>query len=68
MSTALGVAIVGAFGVTAASVGAGLLFLVTDGLLNALGEGAALSPVLAAWTAPLVFAALATTVLLRMEG
>ena len=53
---------------TAASVGAGLLFLVTDGLLNALGEGAALSPVLAAWTAPLVFAALATTVLLRMEG
>ena len=53
---------------TAAGVGAGLLFLVTDGLLNALGEGAALSPVLAAWTAPLVFAALATTVLLRMEG
>lgn len=52
----------------AASIGAGLLFLVTDGLLNALGEGAALSPILAAWTAPLVFAALATTVLLRMEG
>lgn len=42
--------------------------MVTDGLLNALGEGAALSPVLAAWTAPLVFTALATTVLLRMEG
>jgi lipopolysaccharide export system permease protein len=53
---------------TAASLGAGLLFLVTDGLLNALGEGAALSPVLAAWTAPAVFAALATTVLLKLEG
>ena len=53
---------------TTASLGAGLAFLVTDGLLNALGEGAALSPVLAAWTAPVVFAALATTALLKMEG
>jgi lipopolysaccharide export system permease protein len=53
---------------TVATLGAGLLFLVTDGLLNALGEGATLSPVLAAWTAPAVFAALATTALLKMEG
>jgi lipopolysaccharide export system permease protein len=53
---------------TAAGLGAGLAFLVADGLLAALGESAALSPVLAAWTAPLVFAALATTVLLKMEG
>lgn len=53
---------------TVAGLGAGLAFLVADGLLAALGESAALSPVLAAWTAPLVFAALATTVLLKLEG
>lgn len=53
---------------SAASLAAGLTFLVVDGLLTALGESAALSPLLAAWTAPAVFAALATTVLLRMEG
>jgi lipopolysaccharide export system permease protein len=53
---------------TAAALGAGLVFLVADGLLAALGESAALSPVLGAWTAPLVMAALATTQLLRMEG
>jgi lipopolysaccharide export system permease protein len=53
---------------TAAGLGAGLTFLVADGLLEALGESAALSPLLAAWTAPLVFAALAGAVLLKMEG
>jgi lipopolysaccharide export system permease protein len=53
---------------TVAGLGAGLLFLVADGLLSALGESAVLSPVLAAWTAPVVFAALAATTLLRMEG
>lgn len=53
---------------SACGLGAGLAFMVADGLLLALGEAAALSPFLAAWTAPLVFAALATTVLLRMEG
>lgn len=53
---------------SAASLAAGLTFLVADGLLTALGESAALTPVLAAWTAPAVFAALAGTVLLRMEG
>ncbi|WP_309644358.1 LptF/LptG family permease [Phenylobacterium sp.] len=53
------------------SVGAlagGLTFLVADGLLTALGEGASLSPLLAAWSAPVIFAALAGTVLVRMEG
>jgi lipopolysaccharide export system permease protein len=53
---------------SASSLAAGLAFLVVDGLLTALGESGALAPVLAAWTAPVVFAAFATTVLLRMEG
>lgn len=53
---------------TAGSLGAGLVYMVVDGMLSALGESAALAPTLAAWSAPLVFAALATTVLLRMEG
>ena len=52
----------------ASSLGAGLLFIVVDGLLAALGEGGALAPVLAAWTAPVVFAALGVTALLRLEG
>jgi lipopolysaccharide export system permease protein len=46
----------------------GLLFLVADGLLTALGETSALSPVLAAWSAPVAFTALAVTVLLYAEG
>lgn len=52
----------------AGALAAGLFFLVADGLLTALGEGATLSPFLAAWTAPLVFGLMATTVLIRMEG
>jgi lipopolysaccharide export system permease protein len=52
----------------AGSLGAGLLFLVADGLLAALGEGGAVTPWLAAWTAPVAFAALAATILLRLEG
>lgn len=52
----------------AGSLGAGLLFIVVDGLLSALGEGGALAPMLAAWTAPVVFAALGATALLRLEG
>ena len=46
----------------------GLLFLVADGLLTALGETSALPPVLAAWSAPVAFTALALTVLLSAEG
>ena len=46
----------------------GLLFLVADGLLAALGETSALPPVLAAWAAPVAFTALAVTVLLSAEG
>ncbi len=46
----------------------GLLFLVVDGLLTALGETSALPPLLAAWSAPVAFAALAMTVLFYVEG
>jgi lipopolysaccharide export system permease protein len=50
------------------ALGAGLVFIVADGLLTAMGESGAVSPVLAAWTAPLVFAALGATALLKLEG
>jgi lipopolysaccharide export system permease protein len=53
---------------TASGLAAGLGFLVVDGLLGALGESGALSPLLAAWTATLVFGALGVTALLKMEG
>ena len=46
----------------------GLLFLVADGLLTALGETSALPPILAAWSAPVAFTSLAVTVLLYAEG
>lgn len=49
-------------------LGAGLLFLVVDGLLAAVGESGALPVILAAWGGPIVFAAGAMLVLLREEG
>ena len=50
------------------SLGAGLLFMVCDGLLIALGESGALASGLAAWSTPLIFASGAGMVLLRLEG
>jgi lipopolysaccharide export system permease protein len=50
------------------SLAAGLLFIVADGLLSALGESGAVAPILAAWAAPVMFAALAGAVLVRLEG
>jgi lipopolysaccharide export system permease protein len=47
---------------------AGLLFLVFDGAFTALGENGAAPPILAAWAAPAMFAALAVTALLYLEG
>ena len=47
---------------------AGLLFLVFDGAFTALGENGAAPPILAAWAAPAIFAALGVTVLLYLEG
>ncbi len=49
-------------------LGSGMLFLVADGLLTALGETSALPPLLASWSAPIAFTALAITVLLYAEG
>ena len=50
------------------ALASGLLFLVADGLLTALGETSGLPAVLAAWSAPVAFTALAVTVLLYVEG
>lgn len=47
---------------------AGLLFLVINGLLSALGEGGSLSPILAVWGGPVIFAALALYALVALEG
>ncbi|MBI1196708.1 MAG: LptF/LptG family permease [Phenylobacterium sp.] len=47
---------------------AGLLFLVFDGAFTALGESGAAPPVLAAWAAPAMFAALGVTALVYLEG
>ncbi|PZR36968.1 LptF/LptG family permease [Caulobacter segnis] len=49
-------------------LGAGLLFLVANGMLTALGESGALSPLLAVWAAPVIFGALAARTFLALEG
>lgn len=46
----------------------GLLFLVFDGAFTALGENGAAPPILAAWAAPMMFAAFGATMLLYREG
>ena len=46
----------------------GLLYLVADGLLTAMGQAGALPPFLAAWAAPLIFIFIATTVLFYTEA
>ncbi len=47
---------------------AGLLFLVANGMMTALGESGALSPFLAVWAAPAIFGALAVRTFLALEG
>jgi lipopolysaccharide export system permease protein len=49
-------------------LGAGLVFLVTDGVFSALAEGGAIPSVLGAWGALTIFAALGATALLFKEG
>ena len=51
-----------------ANIGPGLLVLVVDGLLTAVGESGAAPAVLAAWAAPAIFAAGGITALLYLEG
>ena len=50
------------------SIGAGLSFLVVDGLFSAMGESGAVAPIFGAWAAPVMFAALGVTALLKLEG
>ena len=47
---------------------AGLVFLVFDGAFTALGENGAAPPILAAWAAPAMFAAIGVTFLVYLEG
>ena len=49
-------------------LGAGLLYLVADGLLTAMGQTGVLPPLAAAWGAPVAFAAAAVSILLYAEG
>jgi lipopolysaccharide export system permease protein len=48
-------------------LGGGLLYLVVDGLLTALGQTGALPPFIAGWTAPVLFGCAAIAVLLYAE-
>ena len=49
-------------------LGCGLLYLVMDGLLTAMGQTGVLPPLVAAWGAPVAFAAGAVSLLLYAEG
>ncbi len=49
-------------------LGCGLLYLVADGLLTAMGQTGVLPPLAAAWGAPVGFAAGAVSILLYAEG
>ena len=49
-------------------LGCGLLYLVTDGLLTAMGQVGTLPPLVAAWGAPVGFTAGAVSILLYAEG
>lgn len=49
-------------------LGAGLLFLVVDGVFTAVGESGLAPAFIAAWAAPLIFGAGAITALLKLEG
>jgi lipopolysaccharide export system permease protein len=50
------------------SLGAGLLFLMVDGVLTALGQTNVLPPLLGAWAGPLLFSALAGAAMVHLEG
>ncbi|HTI68168.1 MAG TPA: LptF/LptG family permease [Caulobacteraceae bacterium] len=50
------------------SLAAGLLFMMVDGVLTALGQTNVLPPLLGAWAGPLLFTALAGATLVHLEG
>jgi lipopolysaccharide export system permease protein len=52
----------------AAGVALGFLFFIADGVAQALGESGAVVPLLAAWAPPIIFASVAGSILLRIEG
>jgi lipopolysaccharide export system permease protein len=58
----------GGAGTIVSCLGAGLLFLVVDGVFTALGEGGNVPAILGAWAAVGIFAAAGATALLYMEG
>jgi lipopolysaccharide export system permease protein len=68
MPTALGHSRSNRTGPIIFALGCGLLYLVSDGLLTAMGSTGILPPLAAAWGAPVAFAAGAITVLLYAEG
>jgi lipopolysaccharide export system permease protein len=68
LPTALGHARSNRTGPILFALGCGLLYLVTDGLLTAMGSTGILPPLAAAWGAPVAFAAGAVSILLYAEG
>jgi lipopolysaccharide export system permease protein len=52
----------------AASMAAGLLFMVIDGLFTAMGQSGAAPVILAAWAAPAAFGIMGATALIYLEG
>ena len=52
----------------AAGIGIGFVYWIFDELVVTVGEAGLLPSVLAAWTAPFVLGAIATTVILRQDG
>lgn len=55
-------------GALVVGISLGFLYFVTDGLGLALGQVGAIPPLLAAWLAPMLFASVGATTLLRLEG
>lgn len=58
----------GAAGPAALAVALGLCFVASAGGLGALGEAGAVQPLLAAWTAPILFGCVGLVMLLHLEG
>jgi lipopolysaccharide export system permease protein len=52
---------------TLGALAAGLVFLLVNGLLSALGEAGTLAPRLAAWIAPVLFALLGAVFVVRLD-
>jgi lipopolysaccharide export system permease protein len=68
LPTALGHARSNRTGPIIFGLGCGLLYLIADGILTALGSNGVLPPGIAAWGAPIAFAAGAISLLLYAEG